>query len=107
MIQGGDYENGDGTGGRSVFKRRRFCDEGFVLKHDAAGVVACANSGPNSNTSQFYILLGPADWLDDLHVVFGHVTEGMDVIKDLEQYATGEEGDVTTPIEIVASGCAD
>ena len=43
----------------------------------------------------------------DLHVVFGHVTEGMDVIKDLEQYATGEEGDVTTPIEIVASGCAD
>jgi len=63
-IQGGDYENGDGTGGRSVFTRRRFCDEGFVLKHDAAGVVACANSGPNSNTSQFYILLGPADWLD-------------------------------------------
>lgn len=107
MVQGGDFENGDGTGGRSVYRRRRFADEGFVLKNDAAGVVACANSGPDSNTSQFYILLGPADWLDGLHVVFGHVTDGMDVIKNLEQYGTADEGTVTQRIEITAAGCAD
>lgn len=82
MVQGGDIANGDGSGGRSVYGAR-FDDENFVLKHGPPGAVAMANRGPGTNSSQFYITLGRAPWLDGKHVVFGRVVRGMEVVEQL------------------------
>ena len=62
--------------GKSIYGER-FNDEDFVLSHKSAGWVAMANHGPDTNGSQFYILLTKARWLDGKHVVFGKVTEGL------------------------------
>jgi len=82
VLQMGDVTNGDGTGGRSVFGER-FNDEEFILSHRAPGWVAMANHGPDTNNSQFYIMLTKARWLDGKHVVFGKVIQGFNVIEAL------------------------
>jgi len=79
VVQMGDITTGDGTGGVSVFGSR-FNDENFILSHRAAGWVSMANFGPDTNASQFFILLTKARWLDGKHVVFGKVIRGYDVI---------------------------
>jgi len=79
VVQLGDITDGDGTGGKSIFGER-FNDEEFTLSHRSAGWVAMANHGPDTNGSQFYILLTKARWLDAKHVVFGKVVRGFDVI---------------------------
>ena len=61
-----------------------FEDESFELKHDAAGLLSMANSGENSNGCQFFITCAPADWLDQKHVVFGRVIDGMKVVRMIE-----------------------
>ena len=82
MIQGGDITNHDGTGGMSIYDGE-FEDENFTLKHDREGLVSMANSGPHTNSSQFFILLGPAHHLDGKHVVFGKVVEGMEHVRSI------------------------
>lgn len=81
VAQGGDFVRGDGSGGDSIYGGKFNDDKAALkLKHDAAGVVAMANSGKNTNSCQFYITLAPAPACDGKHVVFGKVVEGMEVI---------------------------
>ena len=82
MVQGGDITKHDGTGGMSIYDGY-FEDENFTLTHDSEGLLSMANSGPNTNLSQFFITLAPAPHLDGKHVVFGKVIYGMDHIRNI------------------------
>ncbi|MCP9257132.1 PPIase [Dirofilaria immitis] len=86
-----DFTKGDGTGGKSIYGLK-FADENFKLKHSMAGIVSMANCGPDTN-----------DWLDNKHVVFGHVVEGMNIVKQIEQQGS-KSGKPMMQVTIVECG---
>merc|ERR1712185_642300 len=98
-IQGGDFTKGDGTGGKSIYGEK-FKDENFKLKHKRGGLLSMANSGPNSNGSQFFITTVPTPHLDGKHVVFGEVSDGFDVLGKIE--AVGSASGATSERVVIA-----
>ncbi|XP_058886002.1 E3 SUMO-protein ligase RanBP2-like isoform X3 [Acipenser ruthenus] len=82
VCQGGDITKQDGTGGRSIYGDK-FEDENFDVRHTGPGLLSMANSGRDTNNSQFYITLKKAEHLDFKHVAFGFVKDGMEVVKKM------------------------
>ncbi|KAG4302248.1 hypothetical protein PCK1_001520 [Pneumocystis canis] len=105
MVQGGDFIHGNGTGSTCIYGSQTFPDESFVHKHDAPGLLSMANSGPNTNGCQFFILTKAAPWLDGKHCVFGRVIYGHAVLKKMENVTTTDTNNMPK-IPIVITGNA-
>ena len=101
MIQGGDPE-GTGMGGPGYSIKGEFSENGFKndLKH-TEGVISMARAkDPDSASSQFFIMVGDADWLDGQYAAFGHVVSGMDVVDQIASCRTGFMDRPKTPQKI-------
>jgi len=103
MIQGGDFTDGDGTGGCSIYGVK-FPDENLTINHDRPGLLSMANSGPNTNNSQFFVTTLQCPHLDGKHVVFGEVIDGMDIVKTIEDTAVDNNERPVEPVRIIKCG---
>ncbi|MFD6889769.1 peptidylprolyl isomerase [Streptomyces sp. NPDC059957] len=105
MLQGGDFTNHNGTGGKSIYGEK-FADENFTLKHDRPYLLSMANAGRNTNGSQFFVTTVVTSWLDGKHVVFGEVVEGKEIVDAIEKLGS-PSGSTKGKIEIAASGVVE
>ena len=105
MLQGGDFISGNGTGSATIYGPSTFADENFLHKHDGPGLLSMANSGPNTNGCQFFITTVATPFLNNKHVVFGKVVDGLDVVKKIENVRTGRDD---RPVQdVVVSQCGE
>ena len=106
MVQGGDFMRGDGTGSFSIFGEK-FNDENFALRHDSPGLLSMANSGPNTNGCQFFIVTSRCEWLDGKHVVFGRVLdqESLMVVRKIENVPVDSQS--KPKLEVVITECGE
>ncbi|KAK4416230.1 Peptidyl-prolyl cis-trans isomerase CYP40 [Sesamum alatum] len=103
MIQGGDISDGNGVAGESIYGVK-FEDENFELKHSRKGMLSMANSGPNTNGSQFFIITTQATHLDGKHVVFGKVIRGLGVVRAIEYVSTIDNCCPTIDVVVIDCG---
>lgn len=101
-IQGGDIVEGNGKGGESIYGKR-FDDENFSICHNRRGVLGMANNGPHTNSSQFYVALSPADWMDAKFVAFGQLVFGYKILQVVEELDTFNERPVK-PVVVSDAG---
>lgn len=94
---------GDGTGVNSIYGGT-FGDENFVLKHDAPGLLSMANSGKDTNGCQFFITCAKCNFLDNKHVVFGRVLDGLLIMRKIENVPTGPNNKPKLPVIISQCG---
>lgn len=105
MVQGGDLVKGDGSGGDSIYGPKFNDDKAALkLKHDGRGVLGMANSGKNSNNSQFYVTFAAAPQLDGKHVVVGRAVDGLEVLDAMEAVAGDGDGPPLKAIVIADCG---
>ena len=103
-IQGGDIIYGNGKGGESIYGEF-FKDENFKRRHACAGLLSMGNIGRNTNSSQFIITLRPCPQLDDKHVVFGQVINGMEVVREIGKIPT--DANERPRVKILIFDCGD
>ncbi|XP_061432497.1 peptidyl-prolyl cis-trans isomerase G-like [Lethenteron reissneri] len=103
MIQGGDFSEGNGKGGESIYGGF-FNDESFAVKHDEDFLLSMANRGKDTNGSQFFITTRPTQHLDGVHVVFGKVVAGQATVREIESQKTDPNSRPYADVRIVNCG---
>ena len=103
MMQGGDTTEQNGTGGRSIYGAK-FPDEKVWLPHTHPGLLSMANSGQDTNGSQFFVTLKPTAWLNGKHTVFGRIISGFELCQKIEGMKTGAQDKPLTEVRIVDCG---
>ena len=98
MAQGGD-PTGTGRGNPGYQYAGEFSDE---LKHTQGGLLSMANSGPNTDGSQFFLTFTATPWLDGKHTVFGKVVQGMDVLESIETLGS-RSGKISEEVSIITA----
>ena len=98
MAQGGD-PTGTGRGNPGYKYAGEFSDE---LKHTQGGLLSMANSGPNTDGSQFFLTFTATPWLDGKHTIFGQVVQGMDVLEDIEKLGS-RSGKTSEAVSIITA----
>ncbi|KAK5860973.1 hypothetical protein PBY51_022406 [Eleginops maclovinus] len=103
MIQGGDFSEGNGRGGESIYGGF-FEDESFAVKHNKEYLLSMANRGKDTNGSQFFITTKPSPHLDGVHVVFGHVISGQAVVQTMENQKTDPNSRPYSDVKVLNCG---
>uniref|UniRef100_G3TSQ0 peptidylprolyl isomerase n=1 Tax=Loxodonta africana TaxID=9785 RepID=G3TSQ0_LOXAF len=103
MVQGGDFSEGNGRGGESIYGGF-FEDESFAVKHNKEFLLSMANRGKDTNGSQFFITTKPTPHLDGHHVVFGQVISGQEVVREIENQKTDAASKPFAEVRILSCG---